>query len=94
VAAVVALECGWIVTEVGRQPWIVYGVMRTEDAVTDASGVWISLAVVIVLYAGLGTATVLVLRAMTRRWRTAELDESEGPYAPRPAPQELAEESP
>ena len=44
VAAVVALECGWIVTEVGRQPWIVYGVMRTEDAVTEASGVWISLA--------------------------------------------------
>jgi cytochrome bd ubiquinol oxidase subunit I len=94
VGAVVALECGWIVTEVGRQPWIVYGVMRTEDAVTDASGVWISLAVVMVLYAALGTATVLVLRAMTRRWRTAELAESEGPYAPRPAPQELAEESP
>ena len=44
VAAIVALECGWIVTEVGRQPWIVYGVMRTEDAVTEASGVWISLS--------------------------------------------------
>ena len=36
VASVVALECGWIVTEVGRQPWIVYNVMRTEDAVTKA----------------------------------------------------------
>ena len=36
VAAIVALECGWIVTEVGRQPWIVYNVMRTEDAVTGA----------------------------------------------------------
>ena len=36
VAAVVALECGWIVTEVGRQPWIVYNVMRTSDAVTQA----------------------------------------------------------
>ena len=47
-----ALECGWIVTEVGRQPWIVYDVMRTEDAVTDASGVWVSLASVLVLYAG------------------------------------------
>ena len=35
-ASVVALECGWIVTEVGRQPWIVYKVMRTEDAVTQA----------------------------------------------------------
>ena len=38
VASIVALECGWIVTEVGRQPWIVYEVMRTEDAVTQASG--------------------------------------------------------
>jgi cytochrome bd ubiquinol oxidase subunit I len=84
VAAVVALECGWIVTEVGRQPWIVYGVMRTEHAVTDASGVWISLAVVMVLYAVLGTATVLVLRAMTRRWRTAEVGDGEVPYGPRP----------
>ena len=36
VAAIVALECGWIVTEVGRQPWIVYNVMRTSDAVTHA----------------------------------------------------------
>ena len=84
VAAILALECGWIVTEVGRQPYIVYGFMRTKDAVTDASGVWITLAGVIVLYAVIGTATVLVLRAMTRRWRTAALDESEGPYGPRP----------
>jgi cytochrome bd ubiquinol oxidase subunit I len=86
VASVVALECGWIVTEVGRQPWIVYEVMRTKDAVTQASGVWVSLAVVLVTYAALGTATVLVLRAMTRRWRTAELDEGAAPYGPRPAP--------
>src|SRR4051794_17572751 len=37
-AAVVAMECGWIVTEVGRQPWIVYNVMRTEEAVTQSGG--------------------------------------------------------
>jgi cytochrome bd ubiquinol oxidase subunit I len=92
VAAIVALECGWIVTEVGRQPWIVYNVMRTEDAVTEASGVWISLSAVLVLYAAVGTATVFVLRAMARRWRTAELDESEGPYGPRPDLHELSEE--
>jgi cytochrome d ubiquinol oxidase subunit I len=72
VAAVVALECGWIVTEVGRQPWIVYNVMRTEDAVTQASGVWITFTVVILLYIALGTALVLVLRAMSRRWREQE----------------------
>jgi len=91
VASVVALECGWIVTEVGRQPWIVYEVMRTEDAVTEADGVWISLAVVFVVYALLGTATVVVLRAMARRWREAEADDVEVPYGPRPAPRDLPE---
>jgi cytochrome bd ubiquinol oxidase subunit I len=83
VAAIVALECGWIVTEVGRQPWIVYDVMRTEEAVTDADGVWISLGVVLVVYAALGAATIVVLRAMSRRWR--EADDVEVPYGPRPA---------
>jgi cytochrome bd ubiquinol oxidase subunit I len=83
VASVVALECGWIVTEVGRQPWIVYNVMRTEDAVTQASGVWITFTVVIALYAALGAALVLVLRAMSRRWREAgDSEESEVPYGP------------
>jgi cytochrome d ubiquinol oxidase subunit I len=91
VAAIVALECGWIVTEVGRQPWIVYEVMRTEHAVTQASGVWVSLAVVFVLYMALGITTVLVLRAMTRRWRAAETDDVDVPYGPRPAPHELPE---
>jgi cytochrome d ubiquinol oxidase subunit I len=65
------------VTEVGRQPWIVYEVMRTEDAVTKAGGVPISLAVVMVLYVALGTATVLVLRAMSRRWREAPAEPEE-----------------
>jgi cytochrome bd ubiquinol oxidase subunit I len=91
VASLVALECGWIVTEVGRQPWIVYQVMRTKDAVTQASGVWVSLAVVFVSYAALGTATILVLRAMTRRWRTAEAGGADVPYGPRPAAGELSE---
>lgn len=70
--AVVALECGWIVTEVGRQPWIVYGVMRTEDAVTNASGIGIAFGIIVVVYALLFTAAVLVLRAMARRWRAGE----------------------
>jgi cytochrome d ubiquinol oxidase subunit I len=82
VAAVVALECGWIVTEVGRQPWIVYNVMRTEDAVTQASGVWITFTVVILLYIALGAALVAVLRTMSRRWRAAGEQESEVPYGP------------
>jgi len=44
IGAVVAMEAGWIVTEVGRQPWIVQGLMRTEDAVTSAGGLWFVLA--------------------------------------------------
>jgi cytochrome d ubiquinol oxidase subunit I len=91
VAAIVALECGWIVTEVGRQPWIVYEVMRTRDAVTEAEGVWVSLGIVLVVYTALGTATVLVLRAMARRWRAAETDEIDVPYGPRPAAHEPPE---
>jgi cytochrome d ubiquinol oxidase subunit I len=83
-AAIVALESGWIVTEVGRQPWVVYNVMRTKDAITGASGVWVTFSVVLVLYALLGTATVVTLRAMARRWREADVDETDVPYGPRP----------
>jgi cytochrome bd ubiquinol oxidase subunit I len=89
VAGIVALECGWIVTEVGRQPWIVYQVMRTKDAVTDASGVPITLGVVFVVYAALGAATIVVLRTMARRWR--EADDVEVPYGPRPPASDLPE---
>jgi len=85
-SAIVALECGWIVTEVGRQPWVVYNTMRTKDAVTDASGVWVSLSIVVLLYTALGIVTVLILRAMARRWRTAEIGDADVPYGPSPAP--------
>ena len=85
VAAVVALECGWIVTEVGRQPWVVYGVMRTEDAVTGASGVWITFSAVLVLYVALGVATVVILRTMAHRWRTAEIARRRGALWPQRA---------
>jgi cytochrome bd ubiquinol oxidase subunit I len=80
VASVVALECGWIVTEVGRQPWVVYNVMRTEDAVTKASGIWVTFVAVLVLYVALGAALIITLRGMARRWRTS--DDAEVPYGP------------
>jgi cytochrome d ubiquinol oxidase subunit I len=80
--AILALWCGWIVTEVGRQPWIVQGYMRTSEAVTEAEGIWFSFGLVLLLYAGLGTGAVLVLRAMSRRWREAGAEEVESPYAP------------
>lgn len=64
VAAVVAMEAGWTVTEVGRQPWIVYGVMRTSGAVSTAHGLQWGLYAVFALYALLGGVTVWVLRRM------------------------------
>jgi cytochrome d ubiquinol oxidase subunit I len=88
--AVVALEAGWIVTEVGRQPWIVYNVMRTEDAVTDASGVPVTFGLIIALYVVLGAALVITLRAMSRRWREEGDEESEVPYGPQGAPSGVA----
>jgi cytochrome d ubiquinol oxidase subunit I len=87
VAAIVALESGWIVTEVGRQPWIVYEVMRTKDAVTDASGIWVTFGLALALYTALGAAAILVLRSMARRWREGDVPDEEVPYGPRdPAP--------
>jgi cytochrome bd ubiquinol oxidase subunit I len=86
-ASILALWCGWIVTEVGRQPWIVQGYMRTSEAVTEAKGIWFTFGLVLVLYAAIGTGAVLVLRAMSRRWREAgaEPEEPGGPYAPAPS---------
>jgi cytochrome d ubiquinol oxidase subunit I len=83
--AMLSLEAGWVTTEVGRQPWVVYGIMRTADAVTQVRGIWGSFAVVVAIYAALGTALILVLRAMSRRWRTSAQpsDALPGPYAPR-----------
>ena len=83
VGAVLALWFGWIVTEVGRQPWIVQGFMRTSEAVTEAEGIWFAFAAVILLYAALGTGAILVLRGMSRRWREeGEHGESEVHYGP------------
>jgi cytochrome d ubiquinol oxidase subunit I len=83
VLAIIAMEAGWIVTEVGRQPWIVYEVMRTEEAITGASGVWLTFSIVLVLYAALGTATVLILRRMARRWREEGTESVGVPYGPK-----------
>ncbi|HEY8524852.1 MAG TPA: cytochrome ubiquinol oxidase subunit I [Acidimicrobiales bacterium] len=80
--AVACLELGWITTEVGRQPWIVYRVMRIEEAVTGSGGVWISLAVVLVVYAAMGVGAAVVLRSMARRWREGAPLDLPTPYGP------------
>lgn len=64
--SLVALICGWVTTEVGRQPWIVYGVMRTSDAVTGAGGVPIGYVTLALVYLALIAAVVWILRRLAR----------------------------
>jgi cytochrome d ubiquinol oxidase subunit I len=65
-AALVALICGWFVTEIGRQPWIVYELMRVEEAVTGARGIPIGYATLVVVYAGLIVIALYMLRRLAR----------------------------
>jgi cytochrome d ubiquinol oxidase subunit I len=91
VLAVICMEAGWIVTEVGRQPWIVYGIMKVEDAVTGNTGVWVSFGAVVVLYLVVGATTILVLRGMSRRFREAGgFTDHDAPYAPSAPPEETS----
>jgi cytochrome d ubiquinol oxidase subunit I len=62
--SVVALIAGWVTTEVGRQPWIVYGVMRTSEAVTGARGIPVGYATLALVYAGLALATAWLLHRL------------------------------
>ena len=73
--SVVALIAGWVTTEVGRQPWVVYGHMRTEEAVTGASGIPLGYASLVLVYAGLLAAVVWILRRLAR----APVDVQPGP---------------
>jgi cytochrome d ubiquinol oxidase subunit I len=65
----IALQCGWIVAEVGRQPWIVYGLMRTSDAVSPiaASQVWVSLAAFILVYSLLGAVAFYLIAKFAKQ---------------------------
>lgn len=57
----IALEAGWTVTEVGRQPWIIYGVMRTADAVTPMPGIAYSFYLFTAVYISLAIIVSLLL---------------------------------
>ncbi len=76
--SVVALIAGWVTTEVGRQPWVVYGVMRTEEAVTGAGGILFGYAALVATYVGLGAVTFWVLRRLAR----VPLEEESTPSPP------------
>ena len=57
----IAIETGWVVTEVGRQPWIIQGVMRTSEAVTPMPGLVVPFITFTVLYIFLAVITVWLL---------------------------------
>jgi len=82
VGSYVAVEAGWVTTEVGRQPWIVYNLMRVSEAVTSSSEafVWGMLSVLIVVYAVIAVFAITLLLKLTRRWRRE--DATEAPTAP------------
>jgi cytochrome d ubiquinol oxidase subunit I len=66
-AAFVAIEAGWTVTEVGRQPWVIYGVLRTADAVTPMPGLVVPFVTFLLLYIGLAVATVAIIARQVKK---------------------------
>jgi cytochrome bd ubiquinol oxidase subunit I len=85
ILSVLAMEAGWVVTEVGRQPWIVFGQMKVTAAATGNTGVWVTFLVIAALYLGVAVTLVLILRAMSRRFREqgSAGEDHEAPYGPR-----------
>jgi cytochrome bd ubiquinol oxidase subunit I len=63
--AFLANELGWLVSEFGRQPWVVYGVFRTANAITTAPGLGATFAGFTVLYLGLSAVTVWGVRRVS-----------------------------
>ena len=64
---VAAIEAGWTVTEVGRQPWIIRGVMRTSEAVTPMPGIQTTFLLYTLMYVFLATVTVAMLVRLFRQ---------------------------
>jgi len=77
----VAIEAGWVVTEVGRQPWAIYGILRTADSVTPMPGLAAPFTLFTLLYVGLSISTLAILRAQVRATLPAA-----GVAAPAPEP--------
>jgi cytochrome d ubiquinol oxidase subunit I len=80
--AVVSLESGWVVTEVGRQPWTVVGLLLTTNAVGRSGNLWPFFAGALAIYLAVGTGAVLALRSMHRRWMAQDDDAVQVPYGP------------
>jgi cytochrome bd ubiquinol oxidase subunit I len=65
-ASLVALQAGWVTTEVGRQPWVVYRVMTTTQAVSTASSIPVSYGVLVAVYLITGIAAIWILRRLAK----------------------------
>ncbi|MNM38447.1 Cytochrome bd-I ubiquinol oxidase subunit 1 [compost metagenome] len=88
-SGLIALLAGWYVTEVGRQPWVVYGLMRTKDAVSDHSAMTLSigLVVLVVMYLGVfGTGIVYLLRLVRKQPEAHGHEDLHGDIAPNQRP--------
>jgi cytochrome d ubiquinol oxidase subunit I len=70
----IALEAGWMVTELGRQPFIIRGVMRTADAVTPMPELWVSLLVSCLIYLLLGAVVAVLLTRYVLGQERGQLD--------------------
>jgi cytochrome bd ubiquinol oxidase subunit I len=77
-ASLVALIAGWIVTEVGRQPWIVFEFMRVREAVTGAEGIPVGYVTLVVVYLGLAAAALYMLRRLARTPPVVEMEPGPG----------------
>jgi len=70
-ASVMAMEAGWFVTEFGRQPWIVYEVLRTSEAATNAPALGPTFLIFFAIYIGLAVTTARLLLLQAKRNRAA-----------------------
>ena len=68
-ASIVAMEAGWFVTEFGRQPWIVYGILRTSEAATTAPALGPTFLIFFAIYIGLAVTTARLLLLLAKRNR-------------------------
>jgi cytochrome d ubiquinol oxidase subunit I len=80
VVSIVSLESGWVVTEVGRQPWTVVGLLLTRNAVQTSGNLWPFFIGAVLIYAGVTVGAVYALRALRRRWAAGE--STSVPYGP------------
>jgi cytochrome d ubiquinol oxidase subunit I len=80
--SVVALVAGWVTTEVGRQPWVVYDVMRTSQAVTNVPDLPIGYGTLAAVYLGVALAVLWLLRRLARA--PMDTPPEAGPGTPRP----------